>query len=36
MTYNKIKIQALDHNQIYNFTLNHDYRFKIIIMLQDV
>jgi hypothetical protein len=35
MTYNMIKIQfvlheTLHYNQIYNFTLNHDYKFKII------
>jgi len=28
--------QALDYNQIYNFTLDHDYKFKIIIVLKDV
>jgi len=37
MTYNMIKNQnflhqALHYSQIYNFTLNHDYKFKIIIM----
>jgi hypothetical protein len=41
MTYNMIKIQillhqALDYSQIYNFTLDHDYKFKIIIVLKDV
>jgi hypothetical protein len=41
MTYNIIKIQfslhqALDYSQIYNFTLNHDYKFKIIILLKNV
>jgi len=41
MTYNMIKTyfflhQALDYNQIYNFTLNHYYKFKIIIMFKDV
>ncbi len=35
MTYNKIKIQfflhqALHYSQIYDFTLNHDYKFKTI------
>jgi hypothetical protein len=35
MTYDKIKIQfflhpALHYSQIYNFTLNHDYKFKTI------
>jgi hypothetical protein len=28
--------QTLDYNQIYNFTLDHDYKFKIIIMFKDV
>jgi hypothetical protein len=37
MTYNMIKIQiflhqALHYNQIHNFTLNHDYKLKTIIM----
>jgi hypothetical protein len=37
MTYNMIKSQfflrqALHYSQIYNFTLNYDYKFKIIIM----
>jgi len=41
MTYNMIKTQiflhkALDYNQIYNFTLNHYYKFKIIIVFKDV
>jgi hypothetical protein len=41
MTYNMIKTQmflhqALDYSQIYNFTLDHDYKNKIIIMLKDV
>jgi len=41
MTYNMIKIQfflhqALDYSQIYNFTLDHDYKNKIIIMFKDV
>jgi len=27
---------ALDYSQIYNFTLDHDYKFKIIIVLKDV
>jgi len=41
MTYNTIKTQfflhqALDCNQIYNFTLNHDYKFKIIIVFKHV
>jgi hypothetical protein len=36
MTYNMIKTQivlhqALHYSQIYNFTLNHDYKFKTII-----
>jgi hypothetical protein len=36
MTYNMIKTQffflhqALHYSQIYNFTLNHDYKFKTI------
>jgi hypothetical protein len=28
--------QTLDYSQIYNFTLDHDYEFKIIIVLMDV
>jgi hypothetical protein len=41
MIYNMIKIQillhqALHYNQIYNFTLNHDYKFKTIIVFKDV
>jgi len=41
MTYNIIKThffvyQALHYSQIYNFTLNHDYKFKTIIVLKDV
>ncbi len=41
MTYNMIKIQiflhqALHYNQIYNFTLNHDYKFKTIIVFKDI
>jgi hypothetical protein len=41
MTYNMIKTQLfwhqiLDYEQIYNFTLDHDYKFKIIIVLKDV
>jgi len=28
--------QALDYNQIYKFILDHDYKFKIIILLKDV
>jgi hypothetical protein len=28
--------QALHYTQIYNFTLNHDYKFKTRIMLEDV
>jgi len=40
MTYNVIKTQiflhqALNYSQIYNFTLDHDYKFKIIIVLKD-
>jgi hypothetical protein len=36
-----IKIQfffplALHYSQIYNFTLNHDYKFKTVIMLEDI
>jgi hypothetical protein len=41
MTYNMIKTQcflhqALHYNQIYNFTLNHDYKFKTIIVFTDI
>jgi hypothetical protein len=41
MTYNMIKTlfflhQALHYNQIYKFTLNHDYNFKTIIMFKDI
>jgi hypothetical protein len=41
MTYNMIKIQivlhwALHYSQMYNFTLNHDYKFKTRIMLKDI
>jgi hypothetical protein len=41
MTYNIIKTQfvlhqALHYSQIYNFILNHDYKFKTMIMLKDV
>jgi hypothetical protein len=41
MTYNMIKVQfvlhqALHYSQIYSFTLNHDYKFTIIILLKDV
>jgi len=41
MTSNMIKTQiflhqALHYSQIYNFTLNHDYKFKTIIMLKDI
>jgi hypothetical protein len=41
MTYNMIKIQivlhwALHYSQIYNFTLNHDHKFKTKIMLKDI
>jgi hypothetical protein len=28
--------QALHSSQIYNFTLNHDYKFKTIIVLKDI
>jgi len=28
--------QALHYDQIYNFTLNHDYKFKTIIVLNDM
>jgi hypothetical protein len=41
MTYNMIKTsfflhQALDHNQICNFTWHYYYKLKIIIVLKDV
>jgi hypothetical protein len=41
MTYNMIKTQfvlrqTLHYNKIYNFILNHNYKFKTIIMLKDV
>jgi len=41
MTYNMIKTQfflhqTLDYSQIYNFTLEHDYKLKIIIVLKEV
>jgi hypothetical protein len=41
MTYNIIKTlffwhQALHFSQIYNSTLNHDYKFKTIIVIKDV
>jgi hypothetical protein len=41
VTYNIIKThffvyQALHYSQIYNFILNHDYKFKTIIVLKDV
>ncbi len=41
MTYIMIKIQfslhqALHYSQIYNFTLNHDYKFKTIIVWKDI
>jgi len=41
MTYNMIKIQTILHwalhcSQIHNFTLNHDYKFKNRIMLNDI
>jgi hypothetical protein len=41
MTYNIIKIQfllhqALYYSQIYSFILNHDYKFKTMIVLKDV
>jgi len=37
MTYNMIKTQfalhqALHYNHIYNYILNHDYKFKTIVM----
>jgi hypothetical protein len=39
MTYNMIKTQfilhqALHYSQIYNFILNHDYKFKVIIAFK--
>jgi hypothetical protein len=41
MTYNIIEIQfllyqALYYSQIYSLILNHDYKFKTIIVLKDV
>jgi IS4 transposase len=41
MTYNMIKNQlflhqAIDYSQIYNFTLDYDYKFKTIIMFKNV
>jgi len=41
MTYSTIQTQfflhqALNYNQIYNFTMDHDYEFKVILMLKDV
>jgi hypothetical protein len=41
MTCNMIKVffflhQTLHCNQIYNFILNHDYKFKTIIVLKNV
>jgi hypothetical protein len=41
MTYNMIKNhffwhQTLHYNQIYNFSLNHDHKFKIIKMFKDI
>jgi hypothetical protein len=41
MTYNLIKTQlflhqALHYSQICNFILNHDYKFKIVILFKDV
>jgi Zn-dependent protease len=41
MMYNMIKTQmflyqTLYYSQIYNFTLNHDYKFKIIIVLKGI
>jgi hypothetical protein len=41
ITYNMIKTQiffpqALHYSQIYNFTLNHDYKFKTIILFKDI
>jgi hypothetical protein len=41
MTYNTIKTQiflhqALNYNQIYNFIMDHDYKFKVILVLKDV
>jgi hypothetical protein len=40
-TYKMIKTQivlhqALDYSRIYNFILDHDHKFKIIIVLKDV
>jgi hypothetical protein len=41
MTYNMIKTQfffhqALHYGQIYNFTFNHEYKFKTIIVFKDI
>jgi hypothetical protein len=41
MTYNMIKTQCFWHqalhcNQIYNFILDHDYKFKTIIVFKDI
>jgi hypothetical protein len=41
MTYNMIKAQfslhqTLHYIQIYNFTFNHDHKFKTIIMLKNI
>jgi IS4 transposase len=41
MTYNMRKTQlflhqAIRYSQIYNFILNHGYKFKIIIMFKDI
>jgi hypothetical protein len=41
MTYNMIKTQiflhqALDYSQFHNLTLDHDYKFRIIIIFRDV
>jgi hypothetical protein len=41
MTYNMIKTQmflhqALNYSQIYNFTLDHDSKFKFIIMFKAI
>jgi hypothetical protein len=41
ITYNMIKTefflhQTLHSSQIYNYTLNHDYKFKTIIVLKDI
>jgi hypothetical protein len=41
MTYNMLKTQlflhaTLDYNQVYNFILNHNYKFKTIILFKDV